>query len=61
MKQQMKIRMSFDEMAEAYVSNNPGFKPNSTNVGKYAKSQGYRPARQMVNRKIERFYIKSND
>lgn len=58
MNKEMKFKMTFDEMAEAFAEDNPGFKPNWCNVGRYAKAHGYTRCRQMENREISRFYLK---
>lgn len=54
----MKERMTFDEMAEAYVATHPVYSPNRVRVGKFASEMGYKKIRQMVNNKICYFYIK---
>ena len=56
---QMKTRMSFDEMAEAFVQDNPGFYPNRSNVGRYAKKMGYILTKQMRDYKRTYFYVKN--
>lgn len=55
----LKERMTFDEMAAAYKAVNPNYKANRVNVGRFAKGLGYEPKKQMVDRKIERFYLKT--
>ena len=53
----LKEKMTFDEMCEVYSKNFPYFKPNRSNVGRFAKVLGYKLAKQMVNRKVYLFYI----
>jgi len=54
----LKDRMTFDEMAAAYKAANPNYKANRITVGRFAKELGYEPRKQMVDRIIERFYLK---
>ncbi len=54
----MKERMTFDEMAEAYMATNPVYKPNGFRVGRFALEQGYVKIRQMIDKKICYFYVK---
>lgn len=54
----MKSEMTFDEMAAAFVKENPWFKPNYTNVGRFAKKHGYTKIKQMVNKVIVMRYVK---
>lgn len=56
----MKEKMSFDEMAEAYMASQSIYKPNRIRVGKFAKMMGYKLAYQKVNKKLTYFYVKDN-
>ena len=56
---QMKSKMSFEEMAEAFTNENPYYSPNRRNVGTYAKQHGYVLKKQMVNCKFISFYLKN--
>ena len=58
MEANFKIRMTLDEMKEAFAAENPGIIPNNINTGKFAKAHGYTKMSQMVNGIIERFYYK---
>lgn len=51
-------RVEKEEMWDFYRSNY-AFEPNNTRVGNMAKELGFKPWKQMVNRKIIRFYIKN--
>lgn len=50
--------MTFDEMAKAFVSDYPWLVPNNTNVGLYAKKNGYVKIRQMINTVMNMKYVK---
>lgn len=54
----MKPEMTFDEMAAAFVEENPWFVPNNTNVGRFAKKNGYTKIKQMINKVIVMKYVK---
>lgn len=58
MENKFKSEMSFDEMAAAFVEDNPWFRPNYTNVGRYAKKHGYTKIKQMINKVIVMKYVK---
>lgn len=58
MENKFKQEMSFDEMAAAFVENNPWFVPNNTNVGRYAKKNGYVKVKQMINKVMVMKYVK---
>ena len=53
----LKTRMTFDEMSEVYSMNFSYFTPNRSNVGRFAKTLGYKLTKQMVDRKVYLFYI----
>jgi len=55
-----KQKVSMDEMKEAYLSTLPPFEPNQRRIGQFAKQNGYTLTKQMVNRKVIRFYIKQS-
>lgn len=55
-----KQKVSMDEMKEAYLSTLPLFEPNQRRIGQFAKQNGYTLTKQMVNRKVIRFYIKQS-
>lgn len=57
---ELKPKMTFDEMAELFVQDNPAFLPNRSTVGRYAKRLGYMPAKQMVNKVMTYFYVLQN-
>jgi len=44
---------------KAHYAQNFPFEPNNQRVGRYAKSIGFQPAKQMINGKYVRFYIKT--
>lgn len=52
-------RVSVNEMKDYYTTLHP-FAPNNRRVGQFAKKMGFRLVRQMINRKYEYFYIKTN-
>lgn len=58
MEKKLKSEMTFDEMAAAFVKDNPWFVPNNTNVGRYAKKHGYMKVKQMINKVIVMKYVK---
>ena len=58
MEKKLKPEMTFDEMATAFVEDNPWFVPNNTNVGRYAKKHGYMKVKQMINKVIVMKYVK---
>ena len=58
---EMKPKMYFDEMAEAFAVENPYFIPNKNNVGRFARGKGYIRAKQVINHKQIYFYIKPQD
>ena len=58
MENKFKQEMSFDEMAAAFVESNPWFVPNNTNVGRYAKKNGYVKVKQMINKVMVMKYVK---
>lgn len=60
MEKKFKAEMTFDEMAEAFVKDYPWFVPNNTNVGRYAKKNGYMKIKQMVNKVIVMKYVKAH-
>ncbi len=51
-----KKKMTFEEMAE-HMSQNSFKQPNKVNVGKYAKMNGYRVYKPMINSKMMFFYV----
>lgn len=53
-----KNKVTVEEMKEYYAAHFP-FQPNNQRVGRFAKTIGYKLAKQMVNRKYQYFYIKS--
>ena len=55
-----KQKVSMDEMKEAYLSMKSPFEPNQRRIGQFAKHNGYTLTKQMINRKVIRFYIKQN-
>lgn len=55
-----KVKVSMDEMKEAYLSTQSPFEPNQRRIGQFAKQNGYTLTKQMINRKVIRFYIKQN-
>lgn len=55
-----KPEMTFDEMAKAFVVDYPWLVPNNTNVGRYAKRNGYMKIRQMINTVMKMKYVKIN-
>ncbi len=55
-----KPEMTFDEMAKAFVADYPWLVPNNTNVGRYAKRNGYMKIRQMINTVMKMKYVKIN-
>lgn len=52
-------KISVDDMKAYYATKFP-YEPNGQRVGRYAKSIGFRLAKQMVNRKYQYFYIRDN-
>lgn len=60
MKTKFKSEMTFDEMAEAFVADYPWLVPNNTNVGRYARKNGYVKIRQMINTVMKMKYVKFN-
>lgn len=54
----LKPIMTYEEMLEAYLTTKPIFLPNHVRVGKFAKQQGYRRERQMINNKTIYFYVR---
>lgn len=58
MEKKFKTEMTFDEMAEAFTKDYPWFVPNNTNVGRYAKKNGYMKIKQMINKVIVMKYVK---
>lgn len=60
METKFKQEMTFDEMAKAFVSDYPWLVPNNTNVGLYAKKNGYVKIRQMINTVMTMKYVKIN-
>ena len=57
----LKDKMSFEEISEVFVANNPWFVPNYSNVGRFAKKLGYVRMKQMTNKHINYFYVKSHN
>lgn len=55
-----KQKVSMDEMKEAYLSTQSPFEPNQRRIGQFAKQNGYILTKQMINRKVIRFYVKQN-
>lgn len=47
----LKIKMTFEEMAEVFSYEHPELIPNKSNVGRFAKKLGYRLIKQTVNYK----------
>ena len=60
MKTKFKSEMTFDEMTEAFVADYPWLVPNNTNVGRYARKNGYVKIRQMINTVMKMKYVKFN-
>jgi len=60
MEQKFKNTMTFDEMAEALLEEQPWLVPNKANVGRYAKRNGYMRVQQMINGVITMKYVKVN-
>lgn len=56
----MKDKMTFDEMAEAYMASQSVYAPNRVRVGKFAKEMGYKSVHQKINKKLIYFYVKDN-
>ena len=54
-----KARVSVQEMKDYYAEHYP-YEANGQRVGRFAKKNGFRLAKQMVNRKLEYFYIKND-
>lgn len=52
-----KDKVSIEEM-KAYFATQSPFEPNNRRVGHFAKTIGFKFAKQMINRKIVSFYIK---
>ena len=49
--------MTYDELAEYYVANHPGYTPNRVLIGRFAKKLGYRRAKQVIKGKQIYFYV----
>lgn len=58
MEKQLKKEMSFNEMAAAFADVYPWLVPNRSNVGRYAKRNGYMKVSQMINKVIVMKYVK---
>lgn len=58
MENKFKSEMSFDEMAAAFVDDYPWLVPNNSNIGRYAKRNGYMKVKQMINKVIVMKYVK---
>lgn len=56
-----KIRFSQEEMAQLYAEAVPYMVPNHSNVGRFAKKQGFVRMKQVVNHKQIYFYVKKED
>lgn len=54
---ELKQRMTFEEMSQHMQLSSFKF-PSRVNVGRYAKSIGYKVYKPMVNRKVLFFYVK---
>lgn len=60
MEKKFKPEMTFDEMAAAFVDDYPWLVPNNSNVGRYAKRNGYMRVKQMINKVMTMKYVKIN-
>lgn len=52
-------KVSVEEMKAYYAKYYP-YEPNNQRVGRFAKSIGFYPTKQMINHKYVRFYINTN-
>lgn len=59
MEEIFKSHMTFDEMAEALISEKPWIVPNRVNVGQFAKKNGYTRVKQMINKVTVMTYVKT--
>jgi len=57
-KPELKDRMSYPEMYEAFQAYEPRFEPNPNMVGRFAKKMGYYRTKQVKNGVITYFYAK---
>lgn len=55
---ELKPKMTYEEMQNAYLETKPLYAPNFVRVGKFAKVQGYRKIKQMINSKLTYFYVR---
>ena len=60
MEQDFKQHMTFYEMAEVLLKEKPWLVPNKVNVGQFAKRNGYKRVKQMINKVIVMTYVKTN-
>lgn len=54
-----KRRMTFEEMSK-HMKENSFIIPNRVTVGKYAKNNGYKVYKPMINGRISLFYVNNN-
>jgi hypothetical protein len=55
-----KDRITITELRDYYKSRFP-YEPNDQRIGRFAKSIGLKPAKQMIKGKLVRFYVKVNN